>query len=135
MVGLTIRNESNVQDKAIGIRFRRKDQVSEDVIWSVFEKVDKSNARFNALEKLVIVVHSVKMPVGHRRVNTKGRQLAELARLKSSIIEVKAEQKCLGHDLIVAIARVNNDPNYKSYRQGRKIRPDMNIYYRIRESM
>jgi hypothetical protein len=56
MVGLTIRNEVNVQDKAIGISFRQKDQLSEDVIWSVFEKVAQSNARFNALDKLVIVV-------------------------------------------------------------------------------
>jgi hypothetical protein len=31
-VGLTIRNEVNVQDKVIGISFRRKDQLSEDVI-------------------------------------------------------------------------------------------------------
>jgi hypothetical protein len=57
MVGLTIRNEVNVQDKAIGISFRRKDKLSEDVIWSVFEKVAQSNARFNALDKLVVVVH------------------------------------------------------------------------------
>jgi hypothetical protein len=126
MVGLTIRNEVNVQDKAIGISFRRKDQLSEDVIWSVFEKVAQSNARFNALDKLIIVVHSVKMPVGHGRVKTKGRQLTDMVHLKSSIIEVKAEQNCLAHALIIAIARVNNDPNYKSYRQGHKIRPEVN---------
>ena len=64
MVGLTIRNQVNMQDKAIGISFRRKDQRSEEVIWSIFNKVAQSNARFNALDKLVIVVHSIKMPVG-----------------------------------------------------------------------
>jgi hypothetical protein len=48
MDGLTIRNEVNVQDKAIGISFGRRDQLAEDVIWSVFEKVAQSNARFNA---------------------------------------------------------------------------------------
>ena len=47
MVGLTIRNEVNIQDKAIGISFRRNDQLSEEVIWSVFNKVAQSNARFN----------------------------------------------------------------------------------------
>jgi hypothetical protein len=87
MVGLTIRNEVNVHDKAIRISFRRKDQLSEDVIWSVFEKIAQSNARFNALDQMVIEVHSVKMPVGHGRVKTKGRQLTEMVRLKSSIIE------------------------------------------------
>jgi len=64
MVGLTIRNAVNMQDKAIGISFRRKDQLSEEVIWSVFNKVAQSNARFNALDKLVVVLRSIKMPVG-----------------------------------------------------------------------
>jgi hypothetical protein len=44
MVGITILNEVNTQDKAIGFSFRRKDQISGDVIWSVFEKVSQSNS-------------------------------------------------------------------------------------------
>jgi hypothetical protein len=50
MVGIIIRNQVNVQDKAIGLSFRRKNQLTENVIWSVFEKVAQSNARFNALD-------------------------------------------------------------------------------------
>jgi len=65
MIGVTISNKVNVKDRAIGISFRRKDQITGDVIWSVFEKVAQSNARFNALDNLVITVHSVKMPAGH----------------------------------------------------------------------
>ena len=42
MVGVTIHNEVNLLDKAIGISFRRKDQLSEEVIWSVFSKVAQS---------------------------------------------------------------------------------------------
>jgi hypothetical protein len=61
MVGITIRNEANQNDKPIGISFRRKDQLSGEVIWSVFEKVSQSNSRFNALDRLVVTVHSVKM--------------------------------------------------------------------------
>jgi hypothetical protein len=67
MVGLTFRNEINQQCKPFGLRFRRKDQISREVIWSVFEKVPQSNSRFNALNKLVMEVHSVKMPVGFGR--------------------------------------------------------------------
>jgi hypothetical protein len=44
MVGITIRNEDNVQDKPIGYSFRRKDQISEEVVCYVFEKVVQSNA-------------------------------------------------------------------------------------------
>ena len=45
MVGITIRNEVNFLDKPIGISFRRKDQLSDEVMWSVFSKVAQSNAR------------------------------------------------------------------------------------------
>ena len=44
-----------------------------------------------------------------------------MAQLKRSIVEVKAEDNCLAHAIIIAIAKVKNDQNYKTY-QGRKIR-------------
>ena len=93
MVGITIQNEMNQNDKPIGISFRRKDQLSGDVIWSVFEKVSQSNSRFNALDRLVVTVHSVKMPVGFGRValKTMGRPISVMAHLKKSVIEDKAE--------------------------------------------
>jgi hypothetical protein len=46
MVGITIRNQVNVQDKAIRLSIRRNDQLTENVICSVFQKVAQSNARF-----------------------------------------------------------------------------------------
>ena len=64
MMGIAINNESNQNDKSIGISFRRRDQLSVDAICSVFEKVTQSNARFNVLDTLTVVLHSVKMPVG-----------------------------------------------------------------------
>jgi hypothetical protein len=124
MVGITISNEDNVQDKAIGISFRRKDQITPDVIWSVFGKVAQSNARFNALDKLVLTVHYVKMPIGNGGgITTKGRPLDTMIHLKTSIVKVKAENNCLAHALVIAVARLTNDPNYKAYIQGYKIRP------------
>jgi hypothetical protein len=123
MVSLTIRNKVNMQDNAIGISFRKRDQLSKNVIWSVFQKVAQSNARFNALDSMIMDVHSMKMPVGFGGVKTKGRQLSVMAHLKRSIIEVKAEENCLAHSLTIAVARLTNDPNYKAYMQGRKFRP------------
>ena len=58
-VGVAAHNESNRNDKPIGLSFRRKDQLSGDVIWSVFEKVAHSNSRFTALDRMVEIVHSV----------------------------------------------------------------------------
>jgi len=79
----------NQNDKPIGISFRRKDQLSGEVIRSVFEKVSQSNSRFNALNTLVVRVHSVKMPVGFRRVALKSRDrpLSVIVHLKKSIVE------------------------------------------------
>jgi ribosomal protein S8E len=64
MVGVDIHNDVNQNDRAVGISFRRRDQLSADVIWSVFERVAPSNARFNYLDALTIVVHRVGTPVG-----------------------------------------------------------------------
>jgi hypothetical protein len=96
-VGITIPNEVNQNDKPIGISFTRKNHLSGDAVWSVLEKVTQSNARFNALGRLVIIMHSVRLPVGFGRVTTKGRQISVMAHLKRSIIEVKATGNCLAH--------------------------------------
>jgi hypothetical protein len=36
---------------------------------------------------------------------------------------VKAKENCLAHALVIAMAKVKNDLDYKAYRQGRKILP------------
>jgi len=120
MIGITISNEENVNDRAIGISFRRKNQITGDVIWTVFEKGAQSNARLNALDKLVVTVHSVRMLIGHGGdgIATKGRPLDIMVHLKRSIVRVKAENNCLAHALVIAKAKVDGDPNYKSYSNG-----------------
>ena len=64
MIGIAIHNESNQNDKPLGISFRCRDQLSIDAIWIEFDKVTHSNARFNALDKVTVVLHSVTMSVG-----------------------------------------------------------------------
>ena len=124
MVGITIQNQVDQNDKPIGISFRRKDQLSGDVIWSVFEKVSQSNSRFNAMDTFVVTVHSVRMPLsfGENVLKSRGRPLSVMAHLKRSIVEVKAEDNCLAHALVIAIAKVDKNPNYDAFRKGRKIR-------------
>jgi hypothetical protein len=68
MVGLAIHHEgTGPRDKPIGFSFRRRDQLSTEVIWRLFEKVAQSNSRFNALDPLSIILHYVKMPTGFGR--------------------------------------------------------------------
>jgi len=91
----------------------------------VFSKVAQSYARYNAMDRLIVVVNSVRMPVGFRRksVKSKGQSLDVAAHVKKSIIKVKSDTDCLAHALIIDIARLENDSDYKSYRDGYKIRP------------
>jgi len=63
-----------------------------------------------------MTIHSVKMTIGHGRIATKGRLLETMAHLKRSIVEVKAEENCLAHALIISIARLTNDRDYKAFR-------------------
>jgi len=82
MVGISIHNADNQQDRPIGLSFRRRDQISQDILWSVFEKVTQSNARYQALDSLTFHVHSVGMPVGFGKAETsKGRPLSMMAHL------------------------------------------------------
>jgi hypothetical protein len=64
MVGISIHNADIQQYKPIGFSFRSSDQISKDVLWSVFEKVAQTNARYQALDNLTFRVYSDKMPVG-----------------------------------------------------------------------
>ena len=121
LVGITVHNEVNQTDTSIGFAFRQKDQLSSDVIWNVFDKVTQSNSRFDASDTLIVTVHSVTMPVGFGGIKQKGRPVASMVHLKRSIAEVRAEENCLAHALIIAISSLNNDPNIKAYRQGRKM--------------
>jgi hypothetical protein len=130
MVGVVIKNEN--KDKPIEFSFQRKDQLSVEVIWKPFEKVAQCNAKFNALNPLIMTVHSVKVPVGFGGVKTKGRQLDTMAHLKKSIVRVNADENCLAHAFVIAMAKVENEPNYKAYRQGRKIRPRSSVCSRQR---
>jgi hypothetical protein len=82
--------------------------------------VSQSNSRFNALEILTVEVHYVRIPIGFGYVKPKGRHIQVMAHLKS-IIEIKTETNCLAHTLVIAIAKIKNDPNYGAYRKGWKI--------------
>lgn len=86
MVGITIHNEVNQIDILIACGFRKKYQISSDVIRSVFDKVSHSNTRFNAIDTLIVVVQADKMPVDFGGIKRKGRLLASKVQLKRSIV-------------------------------------------------
>ena len=121
LLGLRIRNTENVQDKFVGISLRRRDQLKPDVVWCVLGKVVQSNAGFGLSDRLEVHFGHIRMPVGNGFEKTKGRFLDVLSAIKKSIVTVKAGFLCLAHALIIVMARVNGDPKYKSYKDGKAL--------------
>jgi len=122
LVSLRIRNTENVQDKVVGISLCRRDKLKPDVVWSVLGKVIQSNARFALTDRLEVHLVHVRMPAGNGREKTKGRSLDVLSAIKKRIVVVKAAFLRLAHALIIAIAMVNCDQKYDSYRHGKVLR-------------
>jgi hypothetical protein len=118
-VGIKVRNTENLRDKVVGISFRRRAQLKPDVVWGVLGKVVQSNARFGLTDQLEVHLDHVRMPAGNGRQaqKTKGRSLDIISAIKKSIVIVKAAYLCLANALVIAMARVNGDPKYTSYRK------------------
>lgn len=114
LVGLRILNTENVQDKVMGISFRRQHQVKPDLIWGMLGKVVQSNARFGLTDKLEVHLNHVRMPGVNGREKTKASSDL-MSATKKNIVAAKAAFLCLVQALI-AVALVNGDPKYKSYR-------------------
>ena len=118
LVGLRFGNADNVEGKVVGISLRRHDQLKLDVVWGVLGKVVQSNATFGFTDRLEVHLDHVRMPAGNSREKTKGKSVDAMSATKKSIVVVKAALYCLTHALIIAMARINGDPKYKSYRNG-----------------
>jgi hypothetical protein len=87
-------------------------------MWSVLGKVIQRNARFALTVRLHVYSDHVRIPVDNGGVKMKGRSLSVLSALKRSIVTVKEALFCLAHTLISAMAKVNCDTKYASYRDG-----------------
>jgi len=88
------------------------------MVWSLLGKVIESNSRFALIDSLEVLLDHVRRPVGNDRKKTKGRSILVLSAIKKSIVTVEAALLCLVHALIIAMARINGNPKYASYRDG-----------------
>ena len=95
-----------------------------DLICAVLSQVIQSNARFGLTNRLEVQLDNVRIPVGNGKSAEmkKGRSLDVLSSIKRSIVAVEAAFLYLAHALIIAMAHVNGEPKYASYRQGNCIK-------------
>jgi len=63
-----------------------------------------------------VAVHSARIPLDFvkQAINSMDIPLSVLAHLKTIIVEVKAEENCLAHAILIAISRIDIDPHYNS---------------------
>jgi len=73
-------------------------------------------------DRFVVHMDLVRIPVGNGRQKKKGRSLHVLSAIKKSIDKLKEGFLCLAHALIIAMARVNGDLKYKSYKDGKSLK-------------
>ena len=92
------------------------------MVCGVLGKVVQSNARFVLTDRLEVHLGHVGMPGGNGREKTKGRSLDVMGAIKKCIVTVKATFLFLAQALIIAVARVNGEPKYKSYRNDRGLK-------------
>ena len=91
------------------------------MVWGILKKVIQKNASFWLADRLEVQFNHVRMSAGNGRMaeKTKVWSLDVISAIKKGIVTVKEAFYCLAHALIIAMARVNGDPKYKSYRKGR----------------
>jgi len=75
LMGLRIRHTENVQDKVVGISFRRSCQLKPDEVWGVLGMVVQSHASFGLSDRIELDLDHVRMPAGNDLEKTKGRSL------------------------------------------------------------
>ena len=130
-LGLRIRNTENVQDKVVGISLRRRNQFNPVVVWGVVRKVVQSNARFALADRLEVHFDHVTMPAGNGGVKTKGRSLDAISAIKKSIVRFKAVMNCLAYALFIAMVRLNEDPKYRLYKDGKCLKKPVEDFSRL----
>jgi hypothetical protein len=81
--------------------------------------LERLYARLALTDRLEVHLDHVRVPAANGREKTKGRSISVLSAIKRSIVVVKTAFLCSAHALLIAMARVNNDPKYVSYRDGK----------------
>jgi len=120
LVEVRIRKTVNVQDKVIGISFRRHEQLKPDMAWGLLGNGFQSNTRDR------FEMH-FRISVVNGREKTKGRSLDAMGEIKKCIVVLKAVFFCLAHAVIFAMCGVIGDHVYKSYRDGYDLKQPVEV--------
>ena len=108
-------------DKPIHFPFMAADRLTSERILAEFERVIQSNQEFRLNDTVEINVIHVSMPVGGKGNKRSEVNLEKHLKKKRSIIRIQNEDElCMARALVVAKAKLDNDPHYKYVSDHRK---------------
>ena len=99
------------------------EQLTTERVFSQIERVIQSNQDFRLNDTVTIDVIHVETPQGSGKSNLKRTTLniREYLKKKGSIITINNDDDlCLARALVVAVAKIENDPKYRQIRQSNK---------------
>ena len=102
----------------ISLPFMTVEQLTAERVYSELERVIQSNQEFRLNDTVTIDINHVKTPQGSGRKKRTIPNIDDYLRQKNSIICIKnKDDLCLARALVVARARIENDPRYKQIRK------------------
>jgi hypothetical protein len=102
-------------ENPISFPFMPRERLITERVLAEFERVIQSNRDFHLNDSVDVNVVHVEMPHGGRKTKRAEINLEKHLMKKRSIIRIRNnDQLCLARALVVAKAKIDNDPQYKS---------------------
>ena len=111
---------SNQLEYPINFPFMASNRLTTERILAEFERVIQSNKEFRLTDTVEINVIHVSMPVGGKGTKRSEVNLEKHLEKKKSIIRIQNDELCMARALVVAKAKLDDDPQYKSIADHRR---------------
>ena len=106
----------------ISLPFMTVEQLTSERVYSELERVIQSNQDFRLNDTVTIDINHVKTPQGSGRKKRTVLNIRDYLKQKNSVIRINnMDDLCLARALVVARARIENDPKYNQIRQSDKV--------------
>ena len=106
---------SDQLDTPISLPFMDAEQLTPERVFSQVERVIQSNRDFRLNDTVTIDIIHVEAPQGSGRSKRTTLNVREYLHKKGSVITIQNNDNlCLARALVVAIAKIEKDPNYKT---------------------
>ena len=106
---------SDQLDTPISIPFMTVEQLTTERVFSQIERVIQSNQDFRLNDTVTVDIIHVEAPQGSGRSKRTTLNIREYLRKKGSVITINNNDNlCLARALVVAVARIEKDPKYKT---------------------